>query len=184
MTHAFEAGEGEPSRLTAGDFWTWRRDDLAADYPPTAFALSYALAAEGGGASSIIAATGGAEGYLVEIAPATSAAFAPGRYAWRALVTRVADGARISVGSGVLTVDPDPATATGDRRSVNRRILDALEARLAGRIEKDAESYTIEGRSVARMPIAEVERLVNLYRVKVRAEDGKPGLRRKLWAFK
>ncbi len=184
MADAFEAGQGEPARLTAGDLWTWRRDDLAAAYPPAEFALSYALAAEAGGASSIIAAAEDAGGYLVEIAPAASAAFPPGRYTWRALLTRAADGARVSAGLGVLTVDPDPATSTADRRSVNRRILDALEARLAGRIEKDAESYTIEGRSVARMPIAEVERLVNLYRVKVRAEEGKPGLRRKLWAFK
>lgn len=148
MTEAFQARQGESSALTAGDLWTWRRDDLAGTYPPVHFALSYVLTPEEGGAPATINGTEDADGYLVSAPPATSATYAPARYVWRALVTRSADSARATVGSGAFTVAPDSATSAADTRSIARRILAALEARLEGRITKDAESYTIKGWSI------------------------------------
>ena len=39
--------EGEPKRVVAGDTWTWKRSDLASDYPPASYGLTYALRREG-----------------------------------------------------------------------------------------------------------------------------------------
>ena len=181
----FDPLEREPDRATAGDVWIWRRDDLASDYPPADFALAYVFTPETGGTPVQIAATSDATGYLVTVPSATTDDFAAGRLAWRATLTRSADSARMTLCEGVITVAPDPAAATaGDLRSTNRRILDALEARLQGRITADAESYTIEGRSLVRMPIEQVERLVEKYRAKVAVEEGRPLITRRRVAFR
>ena len=39
----------EPSKLVLGDFWAWRRDDLASDYPVGAYALTYEFHLDAGG---------------------------------------------------------------------------------------------------------------------------------------
>jgi hypothetical protein len=119
-----------------------------------------------------ITATADSAGFLVSVAPALTIAFAPGRYTWRAMLTRPTDGARASVGLGSFKIEPDPATSTADTRSTARRTLAAIEARIEGRITKDAESYTIEGRSISRTPLEILEKLVGIYRAKVQREEG------------
>jgi hypothetical protein len=42
----------EPSLLVAGDRFTWRRDDLANDYPVGTFALSYEFHKDSGGSGT------------------------------------------------------------------------------------------------------------------------------------
>ena len=39
----------ESSKLVLGDFWAWRSDDLASDYPVSAYALTYEFHLDAGG---------------------------------------------------------------------------------------------------------------------------------------
>ena len=175
MADLFEACEGAPVEAFAGDFWTWRMDSLASASDPAEHSLAYTLTpAAGGEVIALATATADGDGWLVEVAPATTAAIPPGKYRLVARVTRTADGAVAVADSAALTVHPDPATSTADTRTRNRRILEAIEARIEGRISKDAESYTIEGRTIARTPLEILHKLVGHYRRAVAREEGRP----------
>jgi len=77
--------------------------------------------------------------------------------------------------SGAVQVNPNIASlAPGQTKSSNQKILDALLARLEGRITQDAESYSIAGRSIARMPVAQVAKMVGTYRYLVYRELNPP----------
>lgn len=173
MADIFAAGEGVPGRVTAGDLWTWRADALAGAYDPAGHALAYTLRPEAGGPVVDLAlAIADSGGWRVEVAPAVTAAIEPGRYRLCALLTRASDGARAVAAEALLAVAPDPATSTGDGRSRNRRILDAIEATIEGRASKDAESYSIEGRSISRTPLDVLHKLAGHYRRAVAREEG------------
>ena len=52
MTNRFDRTNyptAEPAKLVAGDRFTWRRDDLANDYPVGTFALTYEFHEDSGG---------------------------------------------------------------------------------------------------------------------------------------
>lgn len=153
----------EPTTLVAGDSWSWSRADLLPDYPPgDGWVLTYRLAPAAGGAS--VELTAGSD-HAVAVAPAESAAFAAGVWTWSALVTDGTD--RHRVGTGRLTVEPDPAAAeAADGRSWAERALEAVEATLANRATADHEAFTIEGRSVSRIPLGELRS----WRARLRSE--------------
>ncbi|MEL7183548.1 MAG: hypothetical protein AAGK57_07880, partial [Pseudomonadota bacterium] len=136
MTNAFTPGQGIPVRLAVGDFWTWRADGFVAAYPPEAFVLTYVLTPRSGGAPMMVAAVVDGDGWLIEVPSATTSTAEDGAYTWAAIATRRSDGARVSLITGAVIVDPDP-TLGGDTRSAAHKMLDAVEAVLAGRITKD-----------------------------------------------
>jgi len=89
----------------------------------------------------------------------------------------VTDGTeRYTVATGRIEVKPDfVAVQNGyDARSHVRKVLDALEATILGKASKDQMSYTIAGRSLARMSPGELLKWKNhyetLYRQEVAAE--------------
>lgn len=150
--NAFTPGQGVPSRLVAGDLWAWRVDGMLAAYPPDAFNLSYSLAPHAGGAVVNVSAVSDADGWSISIPSATTASLTPGLYGWTLFATRISDGARQAICSARFEVSPDPAQG-GDARTQARKLLDAINAVLEGRITKDVESYSIEGRSLTRVPL-------------------------------
>lgn len=184
MPDLFDAREGEPSELTAGDLWTWRKDDLASAYPPATHVVSYTLTPQAGGTATPVTASEDATGYLVSFTPTVTAAIAAGVYVLTGTVTRTTDGARATFGSWKVTVNANPVTSTADSRSQNKIILDAIEAKIAGRVTKDAESYAIEGRSISRIPIMELRKLAGTYRALVRRENGGRGYGVRLTSFR
>ncbi|SES76551.1 hypothetical protein [Oceanicella actignis] len=176
MSDLFKPCEGVPLALFAGAFWTWRADALGLD--PDAHGLAFVLTPEGGGAAIRAEATPDAAGFLVEVPGSRTAAATPGRWAWSAVIMRLADGEIAHGPRGFVQVMPAPADGDApDARSRNRRILDAITARIEGRITKDAESYTIEGRSIARTPLEVLDKLRTRYARLVAAEDGRGGVR-------
>ena len=174
MTEPFVPLCRVPARLTAGTFWSWREPAVTDD--PADVAASWTFRPEDGGAGVTFAATADGSHHLVEVASAATAAWAAGRYVWAKTFTRASDGETTPAGSGVVEVLP-ATDATADARSVNRRILDAITARLEGRITKDAESYTIEGRSISRTPLEVLEKLRTQYSRRVAREEGRGGVR-------
>jgi len=118
----------EPLSVRAGDTWRWVRD--LSDYPAPAWSLVYTLY----GPAGVVHVTATADGarHLVDLAPAVTGTYAPGRYDGIAHVTDGTD--RLQIWSGAVQVLPDLREATtADGRSHARRMLDAIEATLEGR---------------------------------------------------
>lgn len=87
--------------------------------------------------------------------------------------TQLSDGTdRRTLIAGRMEIRPDPAsTDTVDLRSSNRRILDAITARIEGRASSDIQSISISGQSIARMSLDELIRAQTIFRAKVDAEE-------------
>ncbi len=162
------AAAAEPAELVAGDSWSWARPDLAIAWPSAeGWSLPYHLAPEtGGGVARTIAAPD-----CVVAVPPSATDYPPGRWRWTATVA--SPSARHTVGWGVVTIRPDPASATPvDTRSVAARMLAAIDDTLARRVNADAEAYSIEGRSISRTPFEALMKARGRYAELVRRENG------------
>ena len=168
----------EPKELRAGDTWAWRREDLT-DFPAPTWTLTYQLKREGlGGNASIVASASGAN-HAVSVAKAVTAAYASGTWQWQAYAD---DGtSRYMVDSGTITVLPDFAVAGNlDNRSHVKKTLDAIEAVIEGRATSDQQQYSIQGRSLTRIPIEELlvfrDKYKREYNLEIQAESFRNGL--------
>jgi hypothetical protein len=161
-----------PSRLISGDTWEWEIADPA-DYPSAVHVLTYALAPELGGAVVELEAEAPSPiAVAFRLAAADTADLAAGRWRWSLVATDPAIETRATIASGTFEVLPDPLAA-GDTRSPARRVLDAIEATIAGKVTKDAQTYVIEGRSISRIPLPELLAARDRYAAIVRREEGR-----------
>lgn len=162
----------EPAELIVGDRWMWKLTEYGSDYDPASYTLKYSLRHESDPTKEIeITASGSGTDYLIEVASAVTAAKTPGRYHFQAYITRNSDSQRISIRSGSINIKANADESTSDTRSHARKVLDAIEAVLESRASKDQESYTINGRSLARTPIADLLKLRDVYRAETRREE-------------
>ncbi len=156
----------EPESVTAGDLIQWTRS--ISDYPAGTWLLTYALV----NATDKITITAGASGtdHAVSVSSANSALWKAGLYSWQAYLTSGSD--RVTIGSGTIQIKPNFATAAVlDNRSQARRILDAITATIENRASLDQQSYEIQGRKLARTPIADLILLQEKYARIVRTEE-------------
>ena len=165
------------TEIIAGD--TLEFDTTIADYPATdGWTLKFRLVPRTAGSGAVVditatTATNGTD-YTVEVAPAVTATYTAAEYTWFSWVEK--SGARQQVEDGLVTIKPDPSTATAnDGRSHARIALDNIEAVLQGRATKDQEEYTISTgsgqRSLKRTPLDELKAFRTYYRAEVRAEE-------------
>lgn len=159
-----------PAQLVAGDSWAWRDCAAYASHPPPDWAVTYVLRPASGGAAITIVGTWIEGCYSLTRAAAETATAPPGEYLWTALARHDASDLRERIGAGRVDILPDPEQASGDMRTTAERTLAAISATLEGRATKDADSYTIEGRSIARTPLADLLRLQSVYERRVMAE--------------
>ena len=116
MAVSIDIPTSEPSEITAGDTWTWKKslsDFLASD----SWVLTYALVKDG----KQIKLTASADGddHLIEELPTDTAKHDPGIYHYQAYVTKGAE--RYLVGTGTIEVLPDFAQSVGyDGSGCNR----------------------------------------------------------------
>lgn len=118
------------TELIAGD--SLQFSTAVDSYPASAgWALSYRLVPRAGGAAITINATSSGDDYAVSVAAAATAGWTPGEYGWAAYVHQA--GARYTVGTGQISIKPDPATmaAGTDTRSQAERAVADLKAALA-----------------------------------------------------
>lgn len=167
----------EPTRLVSGDTWEWNR--ALTDYPASAgWVLTYAFRS----ASAYFNVTASADGdnHAVSVATTTTDDIAKGRYYWQSYATKGSE--RYTVGSGVLEVAANFAgtAAASDQRTHARKMLEAIEAVLEDRASNDVMEYSIGGRSLKRIPRAELMRLHAYYRNQVAVEEGTGGNGRSL----
>jgi len=165
---AADIPENEPLEARAGDTWKWTRS--LSDYPASTWTLYYRFKNETTGFEITASASG--DDYSVTVASSTTATVQAGDYAWVAWVVSGAE--KFTIDSGTLKVLPDlrlgTATAPLDTRSHARKALAAIEAVLENRATQDQESYTINGRSLTRTPVAELWKMRSRYKNEVLAE--------------
>lgn len=163
-----------PATLVAGDSWLWRDVLDAIPFSAPEWSMSYVLRPVAGG-DAVTFVGDPVDGVFEFRATATlSAGLSPGAYSWSKIASNSGTDSRLTVETGRVEILPDPTTATGDQRSSGERILDAIKSTLEGRVSKDAESYSIEGRSISRTPIADLLRLREVYTREVQVEQN-PG---------
>lgn len=165
---------GVPDRFVSGDSWAFARVDIFDLFPDPGFALDVVFSPKSGGAPVTVVAANEGNSWVCRVDAATSAAWTPGVWCWAAVVRNIATGERATFDQGEVQVLPDPATSTADQRSQARRILEAIEATIEGRVVKDVDNYSIEGRSLTRIPMEELIKLRTRYRSIVRKEES-PG---------
>lgn len=156
----------EPTTANAGDTWRWTR--TLVDYPASAgWALSYTLI--NASAKITINASASGDDHAVTVSAATSAGYAAGSYDWRARVSRA--GEVYTVGEGRITVRNAFGGSTFDARSHARKTLEAIEAVIEGRASSATLEYTIAGRTMKHIPMADLLALRDKYRAEVLRED-------------
>lgn len=171
MSNLFDQGNaptGEPESFTAGSLVQWKRPDLSADYPPLSYNLIYVARLRGGANSEVnVTATSVNGEFLVTLSSAATAAIIPGEYFWQAEIERKSDNARILIDRGQWTILPDLDQTGADPRSHAEIMLDKIEALLEGRADKDVSSYSIQGRSIAKMSVTDLLTWRDYYRREV-----------------
>jgi len=156
----------EPAKLVAGDRFTWKRDDLANEYPVGTFALTYEFHEDSGGGNKkfTITATEADSTYYIEVGSSTTASYETGDYIWEAYITRSADSERIMVDSGRTEITTNLANTNADLRSHAKKVVDAIEAVLENRSTMDQSSMSIAGRSLSRTPLPDLLELRDRYK--------------------
>ena len=159
------APEGEPLKVVVGDFIQWKKTALAESYPPAQFSAEYVARVTAGGSGEIkLAAIERTNYYLFQVTSATSETFAPGFYHWQLEVTETSSGNRLVVERGEFEAIADLDVNGADPRSHADIMLDKIEALLEGRADKDVSSYSIQGRSISKMSIADLLQWRDYYR--------------------
>lgn len=162
------APEGEPLKVVVGDFIQWKKTALAESYPPANYSAEYVARVTAGGASEIkLPAVERTGYYLFQVSSATSASFEAGFYHWQLEITETATGNRIVVQRGEFEAIPDLDNNGADPRTHAEIMLDKIEALLQGRADKDVSSYSINGRSIAKMSISDLLTWRDYYRKEV-----------------
>lgn len=165
----------EPASLVAGDTAKWLK--TLRDAPASAgWVLTYTLI--NASAKITFSASASGDDHLVNVAAATTAAWAAGSYAWRATVALT--GEVYTVASGTITVEPAFGAATLDNRSHARKVLANISAYLENANNLTAARYQIAGRELQRISIAELLTLRDRYRAEVAREDAAANLARGL----
>lgn len=184
MANLFDASnapEGEPYEVVVGDFIQWKRSDIVADYPPSAYSAEYVARITGGGDNEIkLAATepSGDDYYLFTVDSATSAAFSPGKYHWQLEITQTSSGNRLVVDSGDFEALPDMDNNQADPRIHAEVMLDKIETILEGKADSDVGSYSIAGRSLTKMSFDELMVARDRYKAEVVAHNNKELVKR------
>ena len=162
MSNAFDRenySTKEPNTLVLGDYWSWKRDDLATDYPIGTYALTYEFHSDSGGGGTkkfTLTAVEADDTYYIESASSTTTGYAVGDYVWEAYITKTSSSNRIMVDSGRTSITENLANTNADLRSHAKKVLDALEAVIENRATMDQSSMSIAGRSLSRMSVDEL----------------------------
>ena len=168
-----------PTELQLGDFWAWKREDLASDYPVASYSLSYEFNLVDGATASnfTLTATESNDEYIIEASNTTS--YTAGEYNWISYITRSSDSARIKLSEGFTEIQENYATTTSSVRSHAKKVLDAIEAVIENRATMDQSSMSIAGRSLSRLTIDELLQFRDRYKAEYLKEVKKARIKNK-----
>jgi hypothetical protein len=156
-----------PTQITAGD--TIALQISLSDYPASASWVLHYTFINTLNKYTVDGTASGAD-HLINITAATSAAYVAGKYSWQGYVTKAAE--RYTIGNGTIDILPNLAAASGgyDNRSHVKKTLDALESWLETKNPAVAE-YEIAGRRMKYIPITDLLRLRDRYKMELRSEE-------------
>lgn len=161
----------EPIAFNRGDAVHWTRRLVS-----VVDSASYHLV--GADSATIEASVDGLE-LTVALSSAESSEITAGQYKWFLIAMRGSD--RLTLDEGYLTVNADPTALTElDVSTHSERVLQAIEARIEGRILSDHENYSIDGRSLSRIPIDQLYQLRRRYQWSVHNEQVRRGTKKTL----
>ena len=168
LFNADNAPTEEPEQFVIGDFIQWKRTDLSTDYPNTTHTMAYVARIRAGGANEItISGTNSDSDYLFTANSAATANYVEGHYHWQLEVTETSSGNRIVVTTGEWEIIPDLDVNNADPRTHSEIMLDKIETVLQGRADADVLSYSINGRSLSKIPVTELVEWRDYYRSEV-----------------
>ena len=162
-----------PDTLVVADNWLWKRD--LTDYPRADYTLSYSFRLLSSAATEIsIGSSFITESdtslYTIDVPSTTTTGYTKGDYTYQEYITN-SSSERLVLNEGIVTVKSNLDADTGDPRSHNRIVFDALEATLENRATIDQMSMSIAGRSLSRMSPAELNDWYSHYKHLVLNED-------------
>jgi hypothetical protein len=179
----------EPQLFVAGETLIWRKS--LSDYPPgNGWTLKYSWRSQAGGFDVTADADGSA--YKITVPSSSTQSLAATTIFWQAWVENGDASEKHFIGRGQATVEaafqaPD---VVYDGRSPVKRILDAIDALVAGKASLDQQEYTIGNRSLRRIPITELialrDKYARLYasqQQKARLREGAPFFKNILTRF-
>ena len=148
--------------LTAGD--TLDFPAVVADYKASAgWTLKYRLAPRVSGAVIDITAAANGDDYRVQVNASTTAGWATGFYSWAAFVEKGSERYSVSRGTLEIRVSSVAMPAGFDSRTHAQKTLEAIKAVIEKRATMDQQEYTIQGRQLKRMPIADLLKFHAIY---------------------
>jgi hypothetical protein len=158
----------EPDSIVVGDRVTWRKKNLGQDYPSSTYTVKYvSRSAQGGGTHEFqVSGTADGDDYLFTVTSIVSAVFDVGHHHWQLEITRTSDSERIVIQTGSWDVITDLDNNV-DPRSHAEIMLDKIETVLQGRADADVLSYSINGRSLSKIPVTELVEWRDHYRREV-----------------
>ena len=153
-----------------------------ADYPASAgWVLAYRLAPRVSGTAIDISSTASGDDHLVNVAKATTAAWAAGAYGVVAWVDNGTDRFNVASEGGEIAITPNPATlgAGVDQRSSAEIALSNVQALLQGKASSGVQYYTINGRQLGSYSLPDLMRLESKLKADVdreRVAAGRPAI--------
>jgi len=182
LSNVFDAGDAqstEPATWRVGDFVQWKREALRQTYG-TGYTAEYVARIAGGSDEIKIAQAGGTTTsyFLFTADTSTTAAYTAGDYQWQLEITQTSSSNRAVVEVGTWTIKPDLDVASADPRSTAEVMLAKIESVLTGRADGDVASYSIEGRSLQKIPVLELMTWRDRYKAEVRKERNEAALKR------
>lgn len=168
----------EPQQIVVGDRVIWRKAGLASDYPATSYTATYVARESSGGGTHEFQVSGTVDGsdYLFTITSVASASFDIGHHHWQLEITRTSDSERVVVQTGSWDVITDLDNNV-DPRTHAETMVDKIETVLEGRADADVLSYSINGRSLSKIPPSELVEWRDYYRRQVVQEVRKESVR-------
>ena len=175
-----------PADFCSGDYFAFKRDDLSSDFPLSTYTVNFHASLYGSSTSTTsasqisIAATESVSEYHIIAQATATASWTVGDYSWSLFVTKTSDsGKRHQLDQGTFEVKPNWATSTVDPRTDAVKNLELIEDVLYGRVQGDVSSYSIAGRSLAKMTPEELIHLRDFYARQVLTEKRKERLLQK-----
>jgi hypothetical protein len=163
----------EPTSFYAGDLVQWTK--ALSDYPASTWTLTYYLRGATGASITATAASNGVD-FSVSIAAATTLTYSPGAYDLFGVVTSGLSTYTIYKGGVTITPAASSLNTTYDARSFNKRVLDALEASVAGQFTAEFQTISIGGKHLSRYSMAERLELHARFKALVESENIAAGL--------
>jgi len=157
----------EPDTITAGSNAIWIKS-LPDTTPEDGWDLKYYL--NNTTTKIAIPSTDNLDSrFKVNELAATTTDYAIGEYEMRGFVTKGSDVFECFVGSIEILGDPIAGSGT-DLRSFAKKTLDALEANIEKRASRSDQEYSIEGRSLKRMSMEELQQAYTFWKTEYAKE--------------